>query len=174
MTNKILLPLTLSILLSINVYADSVITLKNGSQIKGEVLGLNNGVYTVKAPIIGDIHANATDVVSITNGEAALPEATQPIAQGQISASTPVNNQLKQQVQSAQAQLISNPQNMMELQQMIQDPDIAQLLSDPELVRLVTANDVHAIAANPKTQALLSNPKMRAFIEKLRGSSNKK
>ena len=34
----------------------------------GEVISLNNGVYTIKAPIIGNIQASASDVVSITNG----------------------------------------------------------------------------------------------------------
>ena len=49
-----------------------VITLKDGSQIKGVLSGIENGVYTVKTPIIGDVHVAASDVASITNGNAAL------------------------------------------------------------------------------------------------------
>ena len=72
--NKIILIFT-ALILSANtiVFADQgeqVITLKDGSQIKGTLSGIDNGVYTVKTPIIGDVHVAASDVSSITNGGA--------------------------------------------------------------------------------------------------------
>ncbi len=144
------------------IHAESVVTLKDGSQIKGEVIGLSDGVYTLKTPIIGEVHVAIADVVNINNGTAMPQAAALP------SAST---ENLNQQVKSAQAQLMSNPQTMIELQEMLKDPEIAQLLSNPELVRIVTSNDVNAIAENPQAQALMNNPKMRAFIQKIQGSS---
>jgi len=54
-------------LLSFADNSDQVITLKDGSQIVGQLVGINNGVYTIKAPIIGNITANVSDVVSINN-----------------------------------------------------------------------------------------------------------
>src|ERR1700677_3184799 len=79
--------------------AEQTITLKDGSQIKGVLSGIDNGVYTVKTPIIGDVHVAAGDVASITNGNAAAP-AAQP---GQTIGSIP---NLDQQIATSQKQLM--------------------------------------------------------------------
>lgn len=78
---------------------------------------------------------------------------------------------LSQKAQAAQDQLMNNEEAMMELQELVQDPEIAPLLADPELVRIATSNDVKAIANNPKAQALINNPKMRALMEKVRATT---
>src|SRR5277367_2274349 len=111
------------LILSINAVAfadqaEQVITLKDGSQIKGQLAGIENGVYTVKTPIIGDVHVAASDVASITNGSAvaAMPTSAMPTDQAG-SAST-----LDQQVTANQQKLMSNPQSMQILEQMAQDP----------------------------------------------------
>src|SRR5579863_5380352 len=73
--NKIILTFAV-LILSVNSYAfaddsQQVITLKDGSQIKGVLSGIDNGIYTVKTPIIGDVHVAVGDVASITNSNAA-------------------------------------------------------------------------------------------------------
>lgn len=141
--------------------SDQVITLKDGSQIKGQLSGIDNGVYTVKTPIIGDIHVAASDVASITNGDAAaaLPANTSPSL-----GSTP---NMDQQIAASQKQLMSNPQSMATLQEMMQDPEIMQALQDPALVQAVTSHDLEAVKNNPNIQKLMSNPKMQALLQKL-------
>ena len=97
--------------------AEQVITLKDGSQIKGVLSGINNGVYTVKTPIIGDVHVAASDVASITHvGNATAPVAATP---GQASGSMP---NMDQQIAASQQKLMSNPQAIADLQQIAQDP----------------------------------------------------
>jgi hypothetical protein len=149
-------------------YADQdeqVITLKDGSQIKGVLAGIDSGVYTVKTPIIGDVHVAASDVASITNGNgtpAAAPAA--PAAPAADPGSVP---NMDQQIAASQRQLMNNPQSMATLQEMAQDPDIIQALSDPALVQAVTSHDYQAVQNNPKIQELMNNPKMQAFLQKL-------
>ncbi len=147
------------------VFADQeqqVITLKDGSQIKGVLAGIDNGIYTVKTPIIGDVHVAAGDVASITNGNgtAAAPASAAPVSSG------PVPN-MDQQIAASQRKLMSNPESMATLQEMAQDPDIMQALSDPALVQAVTSHDYQAVQNNPKIQELMSNPKMQALLQKL-------
>jgi hypothetical protein len=132
--------------------SEQVITLKDGSQIKGELAGIDNGVYTVKTPIIGDVHVAASDVASITSGS------------GSASPSMP---NMDQQVSDSQKQLMSNPQSMATLQEMTQDPEIMQALQDPALVQAVTSHDYAAVQSNPQIQKLMSNPKMQALLQKL-------
>jgi len=141
-----------------------VITLKDGSQIKGVLAGISDGVYTVKTPIIGDVHVAATDVASITNSNAmaALPAT---VAAPSPAASTP--NSTDQQIASTQQRLMSDPQSMALIQQMAQDPEIAQALQDPALVQAVANHDLQAVQGNPAAQKLMSNPQMMALVQKL-------
>ena len=146
--------------------AEQVITLKDGSQIKGVLAGIDNGVYTVKTPIIGDVHVSAGDVASITNSsgtDGAVASAPAPTA----PASTGSGPNMDQEIAASQRQLMSNPQTMATLQEMAQDPDIVKALSDPDLVQAVTSHDYQAVQNNPRVQELMSNPKMQAFLQKL-------
>src|SRR5476649_2261378 len=154
------------LILSTNVGAfagqsQQVITLKDGSQIKGELAGIDNGVYTVKTPIIGDVHVAASDVASITNGN------NVPVAAPQNQASGSAAPNMDQQIAASQKQLMSNPQSMATLQEMMQDPEIAQALQDPALVQAVTSHDYSAVQNNPNVQKMMSNPKMQAMLQKL-------
>jgi hypothetical protein len=144
--------------------AEQVITLKDGSQIKGVLSGIDNGVYTVKTPIIGDVHVSAGDVASITNENGTAAAAPPTSAPAPASGSAP---NMDAQIAASQKQLMSNPQSMATLQEMAQDPDIMQALSDPALVQAVTTHDYQAVQNNPKIQELMSNPKMQAFLQKL-------
>jgi hypothetical protein len=161
--NKIIFIFTIFILsISANSFADDneqVITLKDGSQIKGVLSGIDNGVYTVKTPIIGDVHVSQNDVVSVTNSNA--PVVAAPV-QGPVTAAS-----LDRQIAANQQQLISNPQSMASLQEMMQDPEIMQALQDPTLVQAVTSHDYQAVQNNPSVQKLMSNPKMQALLQKL-------
>ncbi len=147
--------------------AEQVITLKDGSQIKGELAGIADGTYTIKTPIIGDVHVAAGDVVSIVSASA-MP-ANVPNAQSDTTPGTPAvaNPALSQQIQSAQKDLLNNPQAMMDLQKLGQDPEIMKLLSDPTLVQAVSSQNIDAIQNNPKAQELINNPKMRELMKKL-------
>ena len=147
--------------------SQQVITLKDGSQIKGELAGIDNGTYTIKTPIIGDVHVAASDVASITSGNvpAAPPtNNTNAFSAGQSSGSAP---NMDQQIANSQKQLMSNPESMATLQEMMQDPEIMQALQDPSVVQAVTSHDYTAVQNNPKIQALMSNPKMQELLQKL-------
>jgi hypothetical protein len=160
----LLLSLLLLSLCSVS-QAQQVITLKDGSQVKGELAGVVNGVYTVKTPVIGEVHVAAKDVVSISNGSLPVPNA-QPVA----AAPAPQSG-FNQQIQDAQARLMSNPETMMALQQLAQDPVIAPLLSDPQLIAAVTSKDANAIANNPKAKKLMEDPRMQKLMRQLQASS---
>ncbi|MEI7998165.1 MAG: hypothetical protein WCH62_01485, partial [Candidatus Omnitrophota bacterium] len=133
------------------------ITLKDGSQIKGELLGLSGGVYTIHTPSFGDIKINSSQVANIGSA-APMPTALQAAP----------DDGLNQRVQAAQAKLMSNPQMVMQIQQMMQDPELSQLLSDPSITQAVMSHDLKAIQSNPKAQQLINNPKMRALMDQLR------
>ncbi len=137
------------------------ITLKDGSQIRGELIGVGGGVYTIHTATMGDIKILVSQVASISNG------APVPQAQGSTPAS---DGNIDQKIQSAQSKLMNNPQMMQQVQAMAQDPQLMQLFSDPALVKAVMSHDVKAIEGNPKAQELMNNPKMRAIVEQMQGN----
>ncbi len=147
MIRKILIFALLFPASAVFVRAEQVITLKDGSQIKGELVDVQNGVYTVKSALLGAITVNADQVNSIASPEAAAG--------------------MNGQIQAAQTKIMANPQTMSELQELIQDPEITQMLSDPALIQAVAAKDPAAVQNNPNAQALMQNPKMRTLMEKL-------
>ncbi len=146
-----------------------VITLKDGSQIKGDVSGIENGVYTIKIPVIGNVHVAASDVASITNatGNGTPPVTALPTNNTNYPPASGSAPNMDQQIAASQQKLMSNPQAMAELEQIAQDPDIMKALSDPTLVQAVTSHDYQAVQSNPKVQELMSNPKMQALLQKL-------
>lgn len=77
----------------------------------------------------------------------------------------------KQEVQSAQSQMMNNPEIMNEIKEMMKDPELIKLMSDPELVKKVTSHDVVAIEADPKAQELMNHPKMKALLQKIQNSN---
>ncbi len=148
---------------------EQVITLRDGSQIKGVLSRINNGIYTDKTPIIGDVHVAASDVSSITNVSApaaALPtnNTNYPATPGQSSGVMP---NLDQQIAASQRQLMSNPQSMAILQEMTQNPEVMQALQDPALVQAVTNHDYQAVQNNPAVQKLINTPQMQELLQKL-------
>ena len=171
MMNKLILLFALCVTASALAFAEDVqqvITLKDGSQIKGALAGIENGVYTVKTPIIGDVHVAASDVASITNGSAAstLPSAnnTAPAVPNQAPTSAP---NLDQQVAAAQQRLMSNPQSAEILQKMAENPEVVQALADPALQQAVMNRDYQAVAKNPAIQKLMNDPSMQALVQQM-------
>ena len=167
-----------ALFLSANIIAfadssDQVFTLKDGSQIKGTLSGVNNDVYTVKTPIIGDIHIAKSDVVSINSGNLAqaAPVVNTPTLPSTAALTGSAPN-FDQQIAASQQKLMSNPDSMATLQEMMQDPEIMQALQDPALVQAVTSHDYQGVSSNPKVQAMLQNPKMQALLQKLAAQQN--
>jgi len=174
--NKFILSFAVVILsASVLAYADDsgqqVITLKDGSQIKGVLSGIDNGVYTVKTPIIGDVHVAANDVASITSGDVpapvAAPTAALPTNTTPTTAAVGTPTDMNQQIAATQQQLMANPQNMQMLTQMAQDPQVMQALQDPAVVQAVQNHDYQALQSNPAIQKLMSNPQMQALVQKM-------
>ncbi len=134
-----------------------VITLKDGSVIKGNVLQLADGVYTLETGNLGKITVPEAEIVSIA--AESVPAA--PDTGNTASAS------LKGQVQEMQTSLLSDPEVMTEIQNIMQDPEIRGVLSDPAFMNAIMSYDPNQIQQNEKTQYLLKNPKFQSLMEKI-------
>ena len=134
-----------------------IITLKDGSVIKGNVLQLADGVYTLETDNLGKVNVAESEILSIAAEPAPVPPDTADTA----------NTSLKGQVQEMQTSLLSNPEVMTEIQNIMQDPEIRGVLSDPAFISAIMSYDPKQIQHNEKTQYLLQNPKFRSLMEKV-------
>ncbi len=154
---------------SVSLDTTKVITLKDGTVIKGKLLGLENGIYTVESTHLGTIHLHDDDIASITSGNAAIPMtgAIAPQSLGTLPNTMPqVQTPLQGQAMGLQQKLLSDPQAMTEIQALAQDPQIMELLSDKDFVNAIMSYDPEKIKNNPKTQMLLDNPKIRSLMNR--------
>ena len=157
------------------------ITLKDGSMIRGEVVSMSNGLYTVKTENMGEVLLSESNIVSVVNeslanAQQALQNQAQALQQPAAAASAPAgNNSFANQVNAMQGQIMANPQSMEAIQAMASDPEISAMMADPQFLQELTAamsgNNPEAIANNPKVKQLMNNPKMQALIQQMGGST---
>lgn len=146
-----------------------IITLKDGSQIKGELIGVGNGEYSIQTQAMGAIKIKVSQVSSIANEPTIL---LQPAPGGTSSSGS--GDGFNQQIQATQSKLMNDPHLMNDIQGLMQDPDLMKLLTDPVLVKKVMAHDVAAIEKDPKAQELMRHPKMLELMKKMQNSNSSK
>ena len=153
---------------------EKTITLKDGSQIQGHIVSMDNGQYSIESQTLGKIQVPEENIVNIvTPGQnpalisqrASLPNM--PNMQSMPSLPNNSSPEFAADVKTTQAQIMSNPAAMQEIQALAADPEIISLLSDPELLKAATSGNPQAIQSNPRIQMLMSNPKMQQLMQKL-------
>ncbi|HAR45888.1 MAG: hypothetical protein A2X56_00135 [Nitrospirae bacterium GWC2_57_13] len=126
------------------------IVLSDGSTMIGEVVSLQNGLYTVKSPALGTITVPERKIRSIrtlsgsesaTGGSAT--SSVDPAALGQIG--------------SLQKQMMGNEEIMDLIRSLQDDPDFQKILRDPAVMAAVGKGDIATLTANPAFMKLLNN-----------------
>jgi hypothetical protein len=165
MIKNYLLLLTLLAVFATPCLAETqVIILKDGSQVKGDLVGIKDDNYTIKTESMGEVTVSKDKVLSINNGVIA------PVAP--LTGALPIAP--SQTIDAAQQQLLSNPEMMSQIQALAQDPEVLELLSDPSLVEAIASKNPEALKAHPKGQALMDNPKLRAIVEQMQAQPSTK
>ena len=153
------------ILTSVALANEQVISLKDGSQIKGELVGIEKGVYSIKTSSMGLIKIESSKVVSVADASWAATTSSH----GGVS-SAPTGNaasEINQKISNTQAKILNDPQAMNAIKDMMEDPELMKLLTDPSIAQAAMSHDVKAIENNPKTHELMNNPKMQAFMKQM-------
>ncbi len=129
------------------------ITLNDGSEIKGNIVGLDGETYFIKTSF-GTIEVEDSNITSISSSK--------PLTESSNPSSRLVS---EEQMTQYQQQILGNPKVASEIESISRDPQIQKVLSDPELTNAIMAQDFQKIQNNPKFQKLLQNPKMQSLIQ---------
>ncbi len=155
------------------------IELEDGSKIRGEILSLGGGIYTIKSGSLGTFEIDQSKVKNIRmrssdaagsgsagKANSAAPNST-PFEQQQQQASPPLNpSSVQDQVQALQQHIASDPNTMKMIESLQNDPAVQQILRDGDLMRAVNAGDISTLLSNPKILELLGNPTVQEIIRK--------
>ena len=135
---------------------ESRIELSDGSQITGELVGIDNGQYRIRSPTLGEMSIPESAIRSIQpSGSSGAPVARQ-TAPG-VSAYGP-------EIASIQQQLTANSGLMGQITALQNDPAIQAVLADPELTRLILAGDLERLRADPRIQRLMEHPGIQGIV----------
>jgi len=139
------------------------ITLKGGSTLKGEVIQLKDGIYTLEILNIGRMNIPESKILNITSSQAPSSQHSQSDGNKSLQKA-----QIKNQVDQIQGDILSNPELMIELQNIINDEEIQAMLSDPQLLNDVLSYDPEKIQQNDNAQGLMQNEKIQKLMDKIR------
>jgi hypothetical protein len=156
------------------------IELRDGSTVRGEIVSLQNGNYTIRSQSLGELTIPASDVrvIRLLSQGAGPSVAGDPVpasaraggAQGEREPSDNPDKQgealgrsddVKRQVEEAQRSLAADDSIMETITSLQNDPEVQAVLSDPQVMQAVEAGDLATLMANPKFVELLSNPKVQ-------------
>jgi len=163
-----------SIGLSADVFADDsrVIALKDGSIIKGKVVQMANGVYTIRTENLGTIKVKSANILSIKSP--ALHSASQQNNTHHLNNTS--NNtirmvekaNLQKQVKEIQNSILQDPKVMTDIQKLLQNQEIMSLMSDKSILDDVMSYDPQRIGNNQKIKQLMENPEMKRLMDRLK------
>ena len=153
-------------LLSVNTVSSAetmkIIKLKDGSVLNGNVLQLNDGVYTFETSNLGEVDIEESDILSITSSELSGSSSG-----SSTTTSDAQKRELQKQVQQMKGTILADEEVLKEIQIMSEDENIRALLSDPQLLKDVTSFDQQKIKQNKSVQDLMNNPKMQELMDKI-------
>ena len=136
------------------------IHLKDGTTIKGQLINVANGSYTIASPTMGQVKVSADQILSINSAEAPGGGSIQVGADGKISADT---------INDVKTNMMQDPAIMSLIQDLMKDPEIAELMKNPSLMQDALSMDPQKIQNNPEVQQLMQNPTMQKIISATAG-----
>lgn len=139
----------------------SLIELTDGSSIRGEIISMVNGVYTVRSSDLGTITIDGSKVRSVRIGTAVEAEtkSAKPGKAGQIS--------IGEQVDVLKQAMTSNEELLGMVASLASDPEFQAAMQDPELMRAVNSGDLEVLLANPKFMGLMNKTSVQEIAGKL-------
>lgn len=143
----------------------ATIHLTDGSKLRGEVVSLRDGAYTIDSPTLGrlSIAADRIEIVAYGNAPAAASATGSAPSSAPSSASVIDQNALL----ALQNQLLSNPGTLSKIQSLADSPEMKGVLNDPDIQAAFAAGNYAELMNNPKIQRLMNNRTVRSITSEV-------
>jgi hypothetical protein len=144
------------------------IVLRDGSVIMAEVHSLDDGVYELWSPALGDFEIEQARILRIESADAAHSPGTAGRHDLSKNAPAPVvknNAASAASIQELQMQMLSSGDMLSSILELRSNPAMQEVLADPEIQAAIMSGDLDALQRNPKMLKLMNSPDMRAITE---------
>lgn len=146
---------------------DRIIELVDGSRIKGDLVSLQNGKYTVHTESLGTVTLNQSQIVNISSGTSRNADSGTPM--NSVKSGTPTKSDsdsnsrtvTKDAVSAIQSTIAADAGLTKDILKLQNDPDMQAVIADPEIMKAVQELDLEWLARNPKIKALMNNATMK-------------
>ena len=160
MKKYILSGLILSSLLFVHPAFSTVIELKDGSKISGQVLSMSDGVYKIYSESAGVLKIPQSKVRTIYEDNAALPRSRTSEKHSSAEKSLDMGK--------LQKKILSDDQMQKSILSLQSDPQIQAILKDEAIMKAIQAQDFKALTSNPKIIELMNNAKIGELTRQLK------
>jgi hypothetical protein len=127
--------------------SDQEIELNDGSVIFGEIVTLEEDVYTIRSVDLGMVLIERSKIRAIRSR----------------SNTETTGKQLK----AIEQRMMKNDEILTLLLALESDPAFKEIMDDPEIMKKVSSGDLHGLMSNPKFMKLLDNPTVQEIKSKL-------
>ena len=138
------------------------VELNDGTVITGEIVSLNNGVYTIKSESLGTTKLSESKVRSIR-----MKGSSRVSGDRNVSPQNPNSADADAQARSLQQKMVNDKEVMDKIHSLENDPEFQKILEDPAVMRAVNSGDVAALMANPQFLKLMNNRTVQEITSKV-------
>ncbi|MCR4337453.1 MAG: hypothetical protein NUV91_06580 [Candidatus Omnitrophica bacterium] len=144
------------------------IVLKDGTVLKGRLVGIKNNHYQIQTTALGQLEIPAMNVTNISSGTPSLPAAGQipTISPNSMPALSGLGLSPEQSGNFYQG-LLANPKVMTIIEEITKDPQLMNLLMNENLLQDIMSMDPTRIGKNPNVDKVMSNPSMQRLMNEI-------
>lgn len=146
-----------------------VITLKDKSVLRAQVVEMSGGFYHAKSPVLGDMKIPSSGIISIC-AEATATSPAAKIGTGKALSSASSETApadlagLQAAVSSKVRSLITTNEGMNALMELSRKPEVQAVMNDPQVMQGIKNCDYNALMNSPAIKQLLDDPQTKGFV----------
>lgn len=144
------------------------INLKDGTILKGRVIEVRNGYYTIQTKLTGPVTIHEKDIVSINNIDNLTSQSQASFLDNTPSGLNLANPQsarnVQQEVNSLSQNLLNDPEIRSAMEELTRDPEMMQIMGNQNLLKAILGGNSTTMQNDPNVQELLRHPKMQKLM----------
>ena len=153
-----------TLLLASHVFAGDTATiyLNDGSVLAGEIISINNGVYSIQTESMGLININKLKISSINFESRSRKSPSDSERTGGTG-----NSAIMEEASILSKTIMADEEIMKMIMGLQNNPDFKAVLNDPEIMNTINTGNIEILLSNPKFLELMNNSEVESINRQL-------
>ena len=147
-------------------------SLRDGSTLSGELIGLEGGRYLVRTPSLGEVALAVDQVLAINpaqrgggGGSGGGSGSSGGFSLNGLTLDSSID--LGALLQQTQQRIQGDPALLQQVQALAHDPELAALANDPAFVQKILSGNLDALRSDPRVERLMYHPELQRLVGQL-------